>query len=432
MVLDFYSRGRCLGGGGDKGNNRNAGDNEMSFAFEIDAFDINPDMIEIARAGRYTANAFRQDGAGWKFLSDLYLSGDGQGYRVSELLRRRVNFSVHNVMDGLCGMYDIIFFRNALIYFSPESRGGIFSTMAGALHEGGVFIPGVSETPSVEHPLLESRQLMDTFYFKKRTPASQAEKPLEIRAVRAAAAPAPVPASALMGGSMSAAAVHADRAAVTQARERPETEIKPAPGSTFTSISASGKTLQAEPSPRMAKAPGKRSGGSPPPEARVVEALLEGEDGLAEKVLGRLRRTGAEESGGPPEPSVNELAAAAIAFLGAENTEAADTVLAALEKKSGGAAAAFLRAEYYYHRGEPGAAETRYQEAADRDKAFWPAFYRLSLLAAGSNPTRGAYKSRKALESIEKGGGLHYEIFIGGFSPDYYRRILERKAAGGN
>ncbi|MDR1180207.1 MAG: chemotaxis protein CheR, partial [Spirochaetales bacterium] len=120
-----------------------------------------------------------------------------------------------------------------------------------------------------------------------------------------------------------------------------------------------------------------------------------------------------------------------IAFLGAENTGAADTVLTALEERSGCAATAFLRGEYHYHRGESGAAEAHYQEATGRDTAFWPAFYRLSFLAAGSNQTRGEYKIKKALESIEKGETLHYEIFIGGFSPDYYRRILERKAAGG-
>jgi hypothetical protein len=30
-------------------------------------------------------------------------------------------------------------------------------------------------------------------------------------------------------------------------------------------------------------------------------------------------------------------------------------------------------------------------------------------------------------ESMEAGADLRYESFIGGFSPDYYRRILERK-----
>ncbi|MDR1317301.1 MAG: chemotaxis protein CheR [Spirochaetales bacterium] len=402
MVLDFYSRERGLSGG----------ENGTPFVFEIDAFDVNPDMIEIARAGRYTDNAFREDGSGWKFLSELYLKKDGQGYRVSDLLRGRINFFTHNVMNGLCGIYDIIFFRNALIYFSPENRAKIFSIMAGALHEGGVFIPGVSETPSVEHPLLESRQLMDAFYFKKRNRAAAAE---DLKGAEPARA------------SVSATATTtATAAAATPARALPVPETSPQP------VPASREAPRTESSSQTGKTPLKKPERFPPVEARAVETLLEGEEGLAEKVLASLREAaaGAENGGAARGPSVNGLAAAVIAFLGAEDTGAADTALAALEEKSGCAATAFLRGEYHYHRGESGAAEASYQEAAGRDSAFWPAFYRLSFLAAGSNQTRGEYKIRKALESIGKGENLHYEVFIGGFSPDYYRRILERKAAG--
>ena len=65
------------------------------------------------------------------------------------------------------------------------------------------------------------------------------------------------------------------------------------------------------------------------------------------------------------------------------------------------------------------------------DKAFWPALYRLSSLAAGGNRTRYEYRTKKAIESLEQGKGLRYECFIGGFSPDYFRRILERKLTEG-
>jgi chemotaxis protein methyltransferase CheR len=63
------------------------------------------------------------------------------------------------------------------------------------------------------------------------------------------------------------------------------------------------------------------------------------------------------------------------------------------------------------------------------DGGFWPAYYRVSSLAEEGNRTRYEYRLKKALESMEKGDGKGYEIFIGGFSPDYYRRILERKLA---
>jgi chemotaxis protein methyltransferase CheR len=45
------------------------------------------------------------------------------------------------------------------------------------------------------------------------------------------------------------------------------------------------------------------------------------------------------------------------------------------------------------------------------------------------NRTLYEYKLKKAIESIELGKDLHYESFIGGFSPDYFRQILEKKLA---
>jgi chemotaxis protein methyltransferase CheR len=75
------------------------------------------------------------------------------------------------------------------------------------------------------------------------------------------------------------------------------------------------------------------------------------------------------------------------------------------------------------------AAEEKYQEAVAGDHAFWPALYRMSSLAEQGNRTRYVYRLKKALESMERGEGRGYEIFIGGFSPDYYRRILEKKLA---
>jgi chemotaxis protein methyltransferase CheR len=118
-----------------------------------------------------------------------------------------------------------------------------------------------------------------------------------------------------------------------------------------------------------------------------------------------------------------------VFFLSAQNFEAAAPVLAWLEQRSSGAVTRFLRGEYHFLQGAATEAEQCYEEAAGKDRAFWPAFYRLSVLAAGGNRTRYEYKLKKAGESLELGRDLHYECFMGGFSPDYFRRILERKAA---
>jgi chemotaxis protein methyltransferase CheR len=286
-------------------------------------------------------------------------------------------------MDGIMGSYDLIFFRNALIYFPPENRLKILDSLANALNEGGILILGVSETSSVEHPLLENKHIPDAFYFqkKKAVPAASEDERQES-----------VPVAAVKN--------RARQVSKPAAAEKQETAVAP--------------PKRAVPRARAAAA-----------DMKAIVALLEHEEGRpnAQKVLDMLQ----EAAETAERPAESELIAAAVAFLGAGNFDTADTAVSFLEKKSNSAAASFLRGEYHYLKNDAANAEEKYQEASLKDRAFWPAFYRISSLAAEGNRTRYEYKIKKALESMKAGQDLYYESFIGGFSPDYYRHILERK-----
>ncbi|MDR0589251.1 MAG: hypothetical protein LBG25_01765, partial [Spirochaetaceae bacterium] len=50
--------------------------------FSIDAFDVDPEAIAVAKKGRYTGNALREDGKRWKFLLDQYTRIDGQDFVI--------------------------------------------------------------------------------------------------------------------------------------------------------------------------------------------------------------------------------------------------------------------------------------------------------------------------------------------------------------
>jgi chemotaxis methyl-accepting protein methylase len=65
------------------------------------------------------------------------------------------------------GFYDIIFFRNAFIYFLPDARKKILTNLADALQSSGLLVMGVSETAGVRHEKLKSCVQGDMFYFKK-------------------------------------------------------------------------------------------------------------------------------------------------------------------------------------------------------------------------------------------------------------------------
>jgi chemotaxis protein methyltransferase CheR len=136
--------------------------------YHIDAFDINPKVIETACRGFYSERSLREDGSCFRYMAVPYLKKTENGYQIDAVLKKNIRFFVHNLMDELTPKaYDIIFFRNAFIYFSPEKRERVLSNLAGALDTGGTLIMGVSETAGAHHADLEAKNTGDVFYFKK-------------------------------------------------------------------------------------------------------------------------------------------------------------------------------------------------------------------------------------------------------------------------
>ena len=376
MLLDYYAKNLHQNG-------------ERPFEFAIDAFDISAEVIETAKTARYTANTLRTDGADWKYIMDLYLVPEGGELVVSREIREKVRFFTHNIMRGLDRQYDIIFFRNAMIYFSSKNRLIVVDDLAESLFNNGLLFLGVSETSSVRHPLLLNKYLSDVFYFQKIASASSLEKE-----IFRGDYPKPARPSADSGGA--------------EQQARP---VRPAPP-------------VANPSREIAARPHQQKREELPVDAAEAAAILEKEEGAA-----NAKKTLAALAGGEDGAALSgsALAAAVTSFLNRGDFASASLALSRLEKNNAGAVTKFLRGEYNFLSGGAEEAEKNYEEAASIDKAFWPALYRLSSLAAQGNRTRYEYKTKKAIESLEQGKALQYECFIGGFSPDYFRRILERK-----
>ncbi|MCL2193180.1 MAG: chemotaxis protein CheR [Treponema sp.] len=365
MLLDYHAKNRYAG---------------ESFDFEIDAFDVCAGAIETAKNARYTANSLRSDGSAWKYIMDLYLAPDGAEYVVSHDIRKKVRFFTHNIMRGLNKQYDIIFFRNALIYFSSKNRFIVLNELTESLLGNGLLFLGISETPSAKHPLLTNRYMSDVFYFQKTTSDSHAvPRTVEVNA-------------------------HPVNPRLVPPRS---TEVKPAP------------EIVAKPNPVEL-----------PIHCGEVATIMETEEGepnamkILEAVTGE--KNAPANAGDAALFSGSELAASVTFFLAIQDYRNACLVLSYLEKRNNGPLPSFLRGEYHMQRGDTGEARQCFEQAAGKEKAFWPAFYRLVSLTAGD---RCEYKIKKARESIELGRDLRYECFLGGFSPDYFQRILERKLA---
>ncbi|MCL2294543.1 MAG: hypothetical protein FWC36_06740 [Spirochaetes bacterium] len=145
---------------------------DKPISYYIDAFDINPLVIETACKGVYGSRSMREDGSCFHYMAEPYLKKQESKYkaeyRIDSSLKKNICFFVHNLMNELPSKeYDFIFFRNAFIYFTNPNKGRILSNLSAALKKGGILVVGVSETAGVQHPDLESKNKNDVFFFEK-------------------------------------------------------------------------------------------------------------------------------------------------------------------------------------------------------------------------------------------------------------------------
>jgi chemotaxis methyl-accepting protein methylase len=127
----------------------------------IDATDFDLGSLEKAHLGRYGPEAFGEMPNG---LAAKYFQRDRHDREmllVADEVRRLVRFSRHNVTKDAPPHppYDLILFRNVVIYFDRPTQERIFTRMAEALAPGGVFILGKVET--LFGPAREMLQLED-------------------------------------------------------------------------------------------------------------------------------------------------------------------------------------------------------------------------------------------------------------------------------
>jgi hypothetical protein len=355
--------------------------NGLEIDYTVDAFDICNEAIETAKNARFTSNAFRNDGICWKYILDSYLIPDNGEYIITQNIRDKVRFFSHNIMNGLDSQYDIIFFRNALIYFSIKNRLFVINNLSESLNNNGYLFLGISETSSVSHPLLANRYASDAFYFQKNF-ICETIKDFNI------------------------------------IQKEKKAEISPEnKNMNFNNESVQDKLFSFSREPEISV------------NYTEVSDFLKIKDGKpnAEDVIIKITtRDTASLSG-------SCIVSAAVYFLNSHDFENADKIICFLEKNNSSACTKYLRGEYNFLIKNNKEAEKYYQEAAIKDKYFWPAFYRIAALSSEGNQTRHEYKIKKAIESInllknhqcEK--EYHIECFTGGVSHDYFLRALEKK-----
>ena len=114
--------------------------------FHIDGVDISDTALGKAEAGVYTKGSFRGDDLSFR---KRYFESEGDAYRLSADVRKRVRFIKGNALDRRLFMdqesYDIIFCRNLLIYMSPEAKKRVFEILDRLLTTTGILFLGHAE-----------------------------------------------------------------------------------------------------------------------------------------------------------------------------------------------------------------------------------------------------------------------------------------------
>jgi chemotaxis protein methyltransferase CheR len=136
----------------------------------IVAVDANPAMIARARKGRYTAWALRETPVA---AQQRWFKADGREFVLDESVRAAVQFEVRNLVEDdplfwQPGSYDVVFFRNVLMYFTPEQARAAVARVAGALKPGGYLFLGHAETLRGLSSDFNLEHTHETFYYRRK------------------------------------------------------------------------------------------------------------------------------------------------------------------------------------------------------------------------------------------------------------------------
>lgn len=183
---------------------------DPSWDVSIRAVDVNPGALEKARRARYSPWALRETPQETK---ERWFRHDGRDLVLHESLRETVTFQAANLVsdDAMLwqpAVYDVVFCRNVLMYFSTEQMRAVVARIAQSLAPGGFLFLGHAETLRGISDEFHLRHTHGTFYYERK---AMGGRPPVLAAVAPAVA---VPAR---GGS--APALAASAAALTPAED---------------------------------------------------------------------------------------------------------------------------------------------------------------------------------------------------------------------
>jgi chemotaxis protein methyltransferase CheR len=146
----------------------------------ITAFDLNPDGLARAAAGRYRIWSLRETPAD---LQKRYFTTRGDEFVLDPAVRGMARLEARNLVDPDPSfwrpeVFDVIFCRNVLMYLTPEAARGVVGRFAQSLAAGGHLFLGHAETLRGVSGAFNLCHTHGTFYYRKREHADEVEQAL--------------------------------------------------------------------------------------------------------------------------------------------------------------------------------------------------------------------------------------------------------------
>lgn len=131
--------------------------------FDVMATDLDQSILDRAIKGFYPERSIKDVP---KEMLTTYFHTDQMGYKVTEDVKRQIQFKRHNLLaDSYDKGFDLIVCRNVMIYFTEQAKEEIYMNFSRALKPGGVLFVGSTE--QIFNPQRFGFSSEKTFFYKK-------------------------------------------------------------------------------------------------------------------------------------------------------------------------------------------------------------------------------------------------------------------------
>lgn len=141
-----------------------------SWDVKIIGIDVNPAILAKATQARYSSWSLR---ATPEAAQRRYFRPDGRDFVLDPAIRKMVTFEEHNLAEEEPGFWqslacDVVFCRNVLMYFMPDTSRAVVRRISRALLPGGFLFLGHAETLRGLTQEFHLCHTHDTFYYRLR------------------------------------------------------------------------------------------------------------------------------------------------------------------------------------------------------------------------------------------------------------------------